>query len=150
MPADPSDVSEGPILHHTASVRGTKRCLSEDLSSSSSHMPCRAHSSPQCAAALLEVSHHFIFSDFPMFLPFFFLKKQHRHCYIWQKNKDLLFKACVAQYQLGQTQHCTPRPQSQKPAGQRVKRIKITSQKKTFTFILSLKDSVLYPCSFCQ
>lgn len=103
VPADSSDVSEGSVLHHTASVRGTKRRTSEDLSSSWSHMPCRAHSSPQCAAALLEVSHHFIFSDFPMFLPFFFLKKQHRHCYIWQKNKDILFKACVVQYQLGQT-----------------------------------------------
>lgn len=127
VPIDPGDVSEGHLLCHIASVVGTKGCLSEDLSSSWSHTPCRAHSSLQCATECLEVSHHFIFGDFLMCLFLFFSKQQQRHCCIWQKNKALLFKACALQYQLGQTHHCTLRPPSQKPAGQRVKRLKITN-----------------------
>lgn len=115
------------LLCHIASVVGTKGCLSEDLSSSWSHTPCRAHSSLQCATECLEVSHHFIFGDFLMCLFLFFSKQQQRHCCIWQKNKALLFKACALQYQLGQTHHCTLRRPSQKPAGQRVKRLKITN-----------------------
>lgn len=126
-PVDPGHVCEGHLLCHIASVVGTKGCLSEDLSSSWTHMPCRAHSSLRCATERLEVSHHFIFGDFLMCLFLFFSKQQQRHCCIWQKNKALLFKACVLQYQLGQTHHCTLRPPSQKPAGQRVKRVKITS-----------------------
>lgn len=118
VPVDPGDVSEGHLLCHIASVVGTKGCLSEDLSSSWSHTPGRAHSSLQCATECLEVSHHFIFGDFLMCLFPFFSKQQQRHCCIWQKNKALLFKACALQYQLGQTHHCTLRPPSQKPAGQ--------------------------------